>query len=156
GPDPDGHTASRPRRIPGAAPDQGEPGASADPDHRRHVLCSERRGRKGPAGGLRRISLQAREPPRAAGPGTGLLALNVIRAPGASAFQEPMMRDAPQILIVDDNFANLDILRTRLANHGYDVITATDGEEALRVAREKLPDLILLDVMMPKMDGTEV
>ncbi len=66
------------------------------------------------------------------------------------------MRDAPQILIVDDNFANLDILRTRLANHGYDVITATDGEEALRVAREKLPDLILLDVMMPKMDGTEV
>ena len=51
---------------------------------------------------------------------------------------------------------NLDILQTRLAAHGYEILTATDGEEALALAREKQPDLILLDVMMPKMDGVEV
>ena len=66
------------------------------------------------------------------------------------------MRAPPRILIADDNAMNLDILQTRLAAHGYDVITATDGEAALTQAREALPDLILLDVMMPKLDGLEV
>ncbi len=65
------------------------------------------------------------------------------------------MRDPPLILIVDDNPTNLDIFQTRLAVHGYDILTAADGEEALAGAREKLPDLILLDIMMPKMDGME-
>ncbi len=65
------------------------------------------------------------------------------------------MREPPLILIVDDNPTNLDIFQTRLAVHGYDILTAADGEEALAVAREKLPDLILLDIMMPKMDGME-
>ena len=51
---------------------------------------------------------------------------------------------------------NLEILQTRLALHGYDIVTATDGEAALALAREKQPDLILLDVMMPKLDGFEV
>jgi class 3 adenylate cyclase len=51
---------------------------------------------------------------------------------------------------------NVDILQTRLAVHGYEILTAADGEEALAVARERLPDLILLDIMMPKMDGLEV
>src|SRR5206468_8657803 len=51
---------------------------------------------------------------------------------------------------------NLDILQTRLAVHGYEIVTATDGEETLSVAREKQPDLILLDIMMPKLDGIEV
>src|SRR2546422_4874423 len=67
-----------------------------------------------------------------------------------------MVRTPPRILIVDDNSMNLDILRALLAAHGYEIITATDGEEALTVAREKQPDLILLDVMMPRMDGFEV
>ncbi len=66
------------------------------------------------------------------------------------------MRTPPRILIADDNPMNLDILRTRLAAHGYEILTATDGEEALATARELQPDLILLDVMMPKMDGFEV
>ena len=66
------------------------------------------------------------------------------------------MRTPPRILVVDDNAANLDIFRTRLSHHGYDVVTAVDGEEALAAAREQLPDLILLDVMMPKIDGIEV
>jgi adenylate cyclase len=51
---------------------------------------------------------------------------------------------------------NVDILQTRLAVHGYDILTTTDGEEALSIARAQLPDLILLDIMMPKMDGLEV
>ncbi len=66
------------------------------------------------------------------------------------------MRTPPQILIVDDNPANLDIFQTRLAAQGYDILTASDGEEALAVAREKQPDLILLDIMMPKLSGIEV
>src|SRR5437899_238297 len=67
-----------------------------------------------------------------------------------------MVRTPPRILIVDDNSMNLDILRALLAAHGYEIITATDGEAALAVAREEQPDLILLDVMMPKMNGFEV
>jgi len=66
------------------------------------------------------------------------------------------VRTPPRILIVDDNPMNVDILQTRLAVHGYETITASDGEEALAIAREKQPDLILLDIMMPKMDGMEV
>jgi adenylate cyclase len=66
------------------------------------------------------------------------------------------MRAAPRILIADDHPMNLDILQTRLAVHGYEILTAADGEEALAVARGQQPDLILLDIMMPKMDGMEV
>jgi adenylate cyclase len=66
------------------------------------------------------------------------------------------MRSPPRILIADDNPANLDILRTRLASQGYEVMTAVDGEAALQAACEHRPDLILLDVMMPKRDGFEV
>jgi adenylate cyclase len=66
------------------------------------------------------------------------------------------MRTPPRILIVDDNPANVKILQTRLAAEGYEIITATDGEAGLAAAREQTPDLILLDVMMPKLDGFEV
>lgn len=66
------------------------------------------------------------------------------------------MRKPPLILIVEDNPASLDIIQARLIANNYDVITAADGEKGLEQAREKLPDLILLDIMMPKMDGLEV
>jgi adenylate cyclase len=66
------------------------------------------------------------------------------------------MHNPPRILIVDDNETNRDILRTRLQPQGYDLLEACDGEEALAAARAHLPDLILLDVMMPKIDGIEV
>jgi adenylate cyclase len=66
------------------------------------------------------------------------------------------VRQPALILIADDNEANVDILETRLGSQGYAVITARDGEEALARARADLPDLILLDVMMPKLDGFEV
>jgi adenylate cyclase len=66
------------------------------------------------------------------------------------------VRTPPRILVVDDTPANVHILKLRLAAQGYAVLTAADGEEALAAARESQPDLILLDVMMPKVDGLEV
>jgi class 3 adenylate cyclase len=66
------------------------------------------------------------------------------------------VRTPPRVLIADDNAANVRILRTRLAADGYEVVTAGDGEQALAVAHEAEPDLILLDIMMPKVDGIEV
>jgi class 3 adenylate cyclase/CheY-like chemotaxis protein len=59
-------------------------------------------------------------------------------------------------LIVDDNETNRDILVTRLGMHDYELIQAANGEEALASARANHPDLILLDIMMPKIDGVEV
>ncbi|MFI5184544.1 MAG: response regulator [Vicinamibacteria bacterium] len=66
------------------------------------------------------------------------------------------MRTPPRILVVDDTPANVHILQARLAANGYDIVTAADGEAALAAVRDTQPDLILLDVMMPKMDGFEV
>ena len=66
------------------------------------------------------------------------------------------MRTPARILIVDDNRMNVDILESCLGFHGYEIITAADGEEALAAATAQQPDLILLDVMMPKVDGLEV
>jgi len=60
------------------------------------------------------------------------------------------------ILIADDNPTNLDIFRARLSAHGYAILTAANGEEALAAARAHQPDLILLDLMMPGVDGLEV
>jgi adenylate cyclase len=66
------------------------------------------------------------------------------------------MHDPPRILIVDDNETNRDILDTRLKTQGYELIQAADGEVAIAAVKEFLPDLVLLDVMMPKLDGIEV
>jgi len=63
------------------------------------------------------------------------------------------MREPALILVVDDVPDNVEILQLRLESQGYEVIAAGDGEMALAVARERLPDLILLDIQMPKMDG---
>jgi adenylate cyclase len=66
------------------------------------------------------------------------------------------MRNPARILIVDDNETNRDILLARLQKHGYELIQAADGEAALASAKRDVPDLILLDVEMPKLDGFEV
>src|SRR3974377_262395 len=65
------------------------------------------------------------------------------------------MRDPALILVVDDVPDNVDILQMRLEAQGYEVVTAGDGLEALERVRAMLPDLVLLDVMMPKLDGIE-
>jgi DNA-binding response OmpR family regulator/GGDEF domain-containing protein len=66
------------------------------------------------------------------------------------------MHDPARILAVDDTPENLEILRLRLEANGYEVATAADGEEGLAIARDLKPDLILLDIMMPKLDGISV
>jgi adenylate cyclase len=66
------------------------------------------------------------------------------------------MRDPPLILAVDDTPENLDILQVRLEANGYRVITASDGEEGMARIRQDRPDLVLLDIMMPRRDGISV
>ena len=66
------------------------------------------------------------------------------------------IQGAGKILIVDDTPANLSLLKGLLTREGYTVQTAGDGEEALAAVRREPPDLVLLDVMMPKLDGFEV
>ncbi len=63
---------------------------------------------------------------------------------------------ARRVLIADDEPDILEILKYNLSNEGYEVITAKDGDEALEKARRTLPDLIVLDVMMPRKTGVEV
>ncbi len=58
-----------------------------------------------------------------------------------------------KILVVDDEKNIVDIIKYNLKKEGYDVITASDGEDAIKFNEEYKPDLILLDIMMPKLDG---
>jgi DNA-binding response OmpR family regulator len=62
----------------------------------------------------------------------------------------------PTVLVVDDDPVIQKLLQVNFEMEGYDVVVAGDGEEGLAMAREERPDLILLDVMMPKMNGLEV
>jgi adenylate cyclase len=66
------------------------------------------------------------------------------------------LRTPPRILIVDDNPTNLEVLQVRLKAQGYELVTGVDGADALAKVREFEPDLVLLDVMMPKLDGISV
>jgi CheY-like chemotaxis protein len=66
------------------------------------------------------------------------------------------MTEGTIILIVDDNAANLKLARVVLAAEGYDVRTATDAEEALRVLSTISPRLVLMDIQLPDMDGLEL
>jgi class 3 adenylate cyclase len=66
------------------------------------------------------------------------------------------MRNPARILVVDDVADNVEILKMRLESLGYEVVVATDGEQALAKVASDLPDLVLLDIMMPKIDGLEV
>ena len=62
----------------------------------------------------------------------------------------------PRVLVVDDEATIRDIVRRYLTADGFDVVEAADGEEALRQFEDRRPDLVVLDVMMPGMDGLEV
>ena len=63
---------------------------------------------------------------------------------------------AKKILIIEDEEILLNLLQKKLVNLGYQVLTARDGQQGLKVMRETTPDLILLDIIMPKMGGFEV
>ena len=64
--------------------------------------------------------------------------------------------DNKKILVVDDQPGNVFLLQDRLNREGFEVITAYDGTSGIKIAREQNPDLILLDIMMPGIDGFEV
>jgi len=65
-------------------------------------------------------------------------------------------REAPLVLVADDEEDIRSLVSVRLKRAGYDVITAADGEEALLLVTARLPDLVVLDMMMPKATGLEV
>ncbi|CAJ35876.1 response regulator transcription factor [Methanocella arvoryzae] len=63
---------------------------------------------------------------------------------------------ANKIMIVDDEPDVVDLVKIVLKSEGYEVVTATSGKEALEKIGNEMPDLVLLDIMMPQMDGWEV
>lgn len=67
-----------------------------------------------------------------------------------------MPEGARRVLLAEDDRFLRRAAEARLRRHGLDVLTAVDGEEALRIARAERPDLVLLDVVMPKLEGFEV
>jgi signal transduction histidine kinase/DNA-binding response OmpR family regulator len=84
--------------------------------------------------------------------GKALVNLNLPQPPAAE-----IPAPAPfKILVADDRPDNVHLLATRLSNEGYDFVVATDGEETLQKIRAEQPDLVLLDVDMPKKNGFEV
>jgi len=77
--------------------------------------------------------------------------------PGMTALtRDPAMGDATRILVIDDDPKIRTVVRRGLAYEGYRVVEAASGEEGLEKAREHLPDLVVLDIMLPGIDGLEV
>jgi two-component system, cell cycle response regulator DivK len=72
-------------------------------------------------------------------------------------FSEAQHLPAPKrVLIVEDNDLNMKLFHDLLEAHGYDILTTKDGMEALRLARQHRPDLILMDIQLPEVSGLEV
>ena len=78
------------------------------------------------------------------------------RRPAVAAPPRPATGDAATVLVVDDEETVRDLMRRFLAREGFDVVTASDGEEGLRLAHQLHPALITLDVLMPGLDGWSV
>jgi two-component system sensor histidine kinase/response regulator len=90
-------------------------------------------------------------------PGSAAIALDDEEVPVESQAMRRQTSSAPGLLlIVDDDAANRDVLSRRLKQQGHSVTTASNGGDALRLMRETAFDLVLLDIMMPDMDGYEV
>jgi two-component system cell cycle response regulator DivK len=67
-----------------------------------------------------------------------------------------MNADAKTVLVVEDNELNMKLFHDLLEAHGYNILQTKDGMEALRIAREHRPDLILMDIQLPEVSGLEV
>ena len=65
-------------------------------------------------------------------------------------------QDKPRILVVDDIQDNLDLIRDLFENEPYEIVTALNADEAIQLAHEKFPDVAILDVQMPDVDGYEL
>ena len=66
------------------------------------------------------------------------------------------MADFKKLLIVDDSITILEIVKKFIGNKNYEVITANNGVSGLKIAEMEKPDIVLLDIMLPKMDGYEI
>ena len=75
---------------------------------------------------------------------------------GKAASDEKAEKDTRKILIVDDEEGVVKVVKMYLEHHDYEVITAYDGQEGLEKAKTEKPDLIVLDLMLPRMDGYKV
>lgn len=64
--------------------------------------------------------------------------------------------DKIKVLIVDDDVDYMNLMKERIGSWGYEIILAQNGKEALSLIKEKLPDIVILDYLMPDMDGTAV
>jgi two-component system alkaline phosphatase synthesis response regulator PhoP len=69
------------------------------------------------------------------------------------AQSDPNQGSRPTVLVADDDYDLVNYIRIRLEHAGYDVLTTDDGEEALKIALERKPDVAVLDVRMPTLDG---
>ncbi len=74
---------------------------------------------------------------------------------GVIGFTQPDEPAMPKILIVEDNELSRDMLSRRLRRKGYEVLVATDGQEGIAMAKRELPDLVLMDLSLPDLDGWE-
>src|SRR5581483_5983825 len=90
------------------------------------------------------------------------MATNISSYPGpraSVASQTPsgsMNKSKKRILVVDDEKDLVDLIAYNLQRNGYDVLTAYNGSDAVDLAQKELPDLVVLDLMLPGIDGTEV
>jgi two-component system alkaline phosphatase synthesis response regulator PhoP len=66
-----------------------------------------------------------------------------------------MLHGTPKVLVVDDDSDIVELLEYNLVKEGYNVLTASNGKKAIEIAKTFIPDLILLDIMMPQLDGIE-
>ena len=82
--------------------------------------------------------------------------MNSISPKNSPAMTEAARPAPARILVVDDQPANIQLVGTVLGRLGYEIIPASDGVTALKRLALRLPDLILLDMLMPEMDGCEV
>ena len=86
--------------------------------------------------------------------------MRVLREPVVGVYLPPAVKRrvamGKTILVVEDDANLLDVVRHNLSKEGYDVLVARDGQEALAVAREQKPDMMVLDIMLPYLDGLEV
>src|SRR5262249_40608415 len=141
---PDGHPAAGTPRPRGHQVAQGGPRAAGHSGRGRHRLCDEGRRGAHSRGRLRGLSLQAD------------LGRQVHR--DRSSFSRTGLREpmTARILVVDDIASNVKLLEARLSVEYFDVVTATSGSEALAICERAECDVVLLDVMMPDMDGFEV
>ena len=95
-------------------------------------------------------------PPPTRLPSAGVLPSPRVTAPSAGAANRLARLTKPKLLVVDDEPDAVELLEFNLRNAGYDVVSAEDGAEAIKKAKASRPDLIVLDVMLPEVDGLEV